>query len=127
MKKDQNNVPWGYGLKFKQEIPIIGRMEYAVILEKGRESGYVAVCPTLRGCVAQGNTKQSALKNMKEASKDYIECLIEDGIPVPQEEGKEMVEMEVMAQNYREVYQAEKQFVPCKGQGFISEGRNLAM
>lgn len=72
-------------------------MKYTVILEKGRESGYVAVCPTLRGCVAQGSTKQSALNNIKEAISDYIECLIEDGIPVPQEVSKKMLEVEVMA------------------------------
>lgn len=72
-------------------------MKYTIILEKGRESGYVAICPTLRGCVAQGKTKQVALKNIKEAISDYVECLIEDGIPVPQEVGKEMVRMEVMA------------------------------
>jgi len=41
-------------------------MRYTAILEKGRESGYVAICPTLRGCVAQGRTKQEALKNLKE-------------------------------------------------------------
>ena len=72
-------------------------MKYTVILEKGRESGYVAICPTLRGCVAQGNTEQSALKNIKGAISDYVECLIEDGIPVPQEVGKQMLEMEVVA------------------------------
>lgn len=72
-------------------------MKYTVILEKGRESGYVVFCPTLRGCVAQGRTKQEALKNLKEAISDYIECLIEDSIPVPQEVGKKILEMEVTA------------------------------
>jgi len=72
-------------------------MKYTVVLEKGRESGYVAFCPTLRGCVAQGTTRKEALKNLKEAMSDYIECLIEDGIPVPQEVGKEILELEVVA------------------------------
>jgi len=72
-------------------------MRYTAILERGRESGYVAICPTLRGCVAQGKTKQEALKNLKEAIIDYIECLIEDGIPVPQEVGKKVLEIEVVA------------------------------
>lgn len=40
-------------------------MRYTVILEKGRESGYVAICPILRGCVAQGKTKQEVLKKLK--------------------------------------------------------------
>lgn len=72
-------------------------MKYTVIIEKGRESGFVAFCPTLKGCVAQGRTKKDALKNLRLAIKDYIECLIEDGLSVPQEVGKEMVELEVVA------------------------------
>jgi len=72
-------------------------MKYTVVLEKGRETGYVALCPTLRGCVAQGSTRKEALKNLKEAICDYIECLIEDGIPIPQEVGKEILELEVVA------------------------------
>ena len=37
-------------------------MRYTVIVEKGRESGFVAVCPALPGCVSQGRTKREALK-----------------------------------------------------------------
>lgn len=72
-------------------------MRYSVIIEKGRESGYVAVCPILRGCVSQGATKEEAMKNIKEAIEAYIEALIEDGIPVPTEIGKDIVELEVVA------------------------------
>jgi len=32
-------------------------MKYTVIIEKGRESGYVAYAPALKGCVSQGKTK----------------------------------------------------------------------
>jgi predicted RNase H-like HicB family nuclease len=72
-------------------------LKYTVIIEKGRESGYVAFCPVLKGCVAQGKTKQEAIKNLKKAMKDYIECLIEDGYPVPTELGKEMIKLVVAA------------------------------
>ena len=68
-------------------------MRYTVILEDGRESGYVAVCPALPGCVSQGRTKRGALKNIREA----IEALIEDGLPVPTERGRQTVEVEVAA------------------------------
>lgn len=68
-------------------------MRYTVILEKGRESGYVAYCPAPKGCVTQGRTKKEALKNIKEA---YVECLLEDGLPVPQETGKEFVDLTVL-------------------------------
>ena len=42
-------------------------MKYTVIIEKGRESGYVAHVPALRGCVSQGDSKEEALANVKEA------------------------------------------------------------
>lgn len=70
-------------------------MKYSVLVEKGRESGYVAYCPALKGCVSQGDTKKEALKNLREAMRLYIETLMEDGIPIPTEVGRETVELEV--------------------------------
>jgi predicted RNase H-like HicB family nuclease len=58
-------------------------VKYTVIIEKGRESGYVAYAPALKGCVSQGKTKTEALKNIKEAMGVYLETLSEDGFPVP--------------------------------------------
>ena len=70
-------------------------MKYTVIIEKGRESGFVAHVPVLKGCVSQGETKHEALANAKEAIEVYIDALLEDGLPVPTEEDKELVEVEV--------------------------------
>lgn len=58
-------------------------MNYTVILEKGRESGYVARAPVLRGCVSQGDSREEAISHIKEAIEVYIEALLEDGLPVP--------------------------------------------
>jgi predicted RNase H-like HicB family nuclease len=74
-----------------------GQMKYTVIIEKGRESGYVAYAPALKGCVSQGRTKAEAQKNLKEAMEAYIEALIEDGIPLPTEVGRDTIELEVAA------------------------------
>ena len=54
-------------------------------------------CPALKGCVSQGETKEDALKNIKEAMEVYIEALVGDGLPVPTEVGKDTVELEVVA------------------------------
>ena len=70
-------------------------MKYTVIIEEGRESGYVAYAPALKGCVSQGKTKEEALKNIKEAMEAYVEALLEDGLPVPTEVGKDTVQLEV--------------------------------
>jgi len=72
-------------------------MKYTVIIEKGQESGYIAYTPALKGCISQGKTKVETLKNIKEAIDVYIEALIEDGLPVPKEIGRETIELEVTA------------------------------
>jgi predicted RNase H-like HicB family nuclease len=72
-------------------------MKYTIIIEKGRESGYVAYAPALKGCVSQGKSKPETLKNIKEAIEVYIEALLEDGIPLPIEVGKDTIELEVAA------------------------------
>ena len=66
-------------------------MNYTVIIEQGRESGYVAYCPALKGCVSQGANKEGTMSNIKGA----IEALIEDDLPVPTEVGRETVEVEI--------------------------------
>ena len=72
-------------------------MRYTVIIEKGCESGYVALCPALPGCVSQGRTRRETLKNIREAIEVYVEALLEDGLPVPTEVGRETVELTVAA------------------------------
>jgi len=44
-----------------------------------------------------GPHKRETLKNIKEAIEVYIEALLEDGLPVPVEQGRETVEVEVTA------------------------------
>ncbi|MBI5886158.1 MAG: type II toxin-antitoxin system HicB family antitoxin [Deltaproteobacteria bacterium] len=46
-----------------------------VILEHAEEGGYTVYCPSLRGCVSQGETREEALANIKEAIELYIESL----------------------------------------------------
>jgi predicted RNase H-like HicB family nuclease len=46
-------------------------------------SNYAAYSPDLPGCVATGDTREEAEKNMREALQLHIEGLQEDGLPVP--------------------------------------------
>ena len=57
-------------------------MKYTVIIEKGRESGYMAYCPALKGCISQGTDKEETVSNIREAIEAYVEALVEDGLPV---------------------------------------------
>ena len=57
-----------------------------VILYPGEDGYWVAECPTLPGCISQGETKEQAIKNIREAIDAYITALEEDGLPVPEEQ-----------------------------------------
>jgi predicted RNase H-like HicB family nuclease len=70
-------------------------MYYKVVIEQGRESGFVAYVPALKGCVSQGETHDEALANIKEAAELYVETLIEDKLAVPPEVEIEELYLEV--------------------------------
>jgi len=44
---------------------------------------YLGRVKELPGCLAQGNTVEEAIADLQEAKIDYIESLLEDGLPVP--------------------------------------------
>lgn len=48
-------------------------MELKVVLEKQEEGGYAVYVPSLPGCISQGETREAALKNIKEAIELYLE------------------------------------------------------
>jgi predicted RNase H-like HicB family nuclease len=56
-----------------------------VILYQDEEQYWIVECPSLKGCISQGRTKQEALANIKEAISGYIAALQEDGLPIPEE------------------------------------------
>lgn len=57
--------------------------EFLVVVEKA-ENNYAAYSPDLPGCAATGDTKEEALKLMREAIDLHIRGLREDGLPVPE-------------------------------------------
>ena len=55
-----------------------------MVLEPDLEDGgFVVHCPALPGCYSQGETREEALVNIREAIEAYIESLRMDGRPVP--------------------------------------------
>lgn len=53
-------------------------MKIQVILEPSDEGGYTAIVPALPGCISEGNTKEEALKNIREAVELYLEPVEDD-------------------------------------------------
>lgn len=58
-------------------------MRYTVVLEDAADGGYSASVPTLPGCRSQGDTRDEALANIREAIELYVEALREAGEPIP--------------------------------------------
>jgi predicted RNase H-like HicB family nuclease len=68
-------------------------MRYTVVLEREADGGFVAIVPALPGCVSQGDTRDEAIKNIREAADLYLEDCIAVGDPVPTEAGREYLEL----------------------------------
>ena len=56
-----------------------------VVLYRGDDGFWVAECPSLPGCVSQGQTRERAIENIREAIQAYIAVLEGDKLPVPPE------------------------------------------
>ena len=65
-------------------------MKLKVILEPSEEGGYTVYAPSLPGCISEGDTKEEALRNIREAVELYLEP-VEDEMFVA--EAPEMVEL----------------------------------
>ena len=59
---------------------------FTVIFEKEDDGGYHVFCPTLPGCHTQSETLEEGTFNIREAIQLYVESLVEDGLPIPQED-----------------------------------------
>ena len=49
-------------------------MELTIVLEPQEEGGFTAYVPSLSGCISEGETKEEAIKNIKEAIELYLEA-----------------------------------------------------
>ena len=68
-------------------------MKYTVVLERYSDGGYVVSVPVLPGCVSQGDTRDEALANIREAMELYLEDCRLAGDPIPEEDSVAYVEL----------------------------------
>ena len=62
-----------------------------VVVYPGEDNFWVAECPSLPGCISQGENREVALVNIKEAIEAYIAALEEDGLTVPEDHFETML------------------------------------
>ena len=53
-------------------------MKLKIILEPSAEGGYSVTVPSLPGCISEGDTREKALQNIKEAILLYLEPVEDD-------------------------------------------------
>ncbi|XSG85266.1 MAG: type II toxin-antitoxin system HicB family antitoxin [Methylohalobius sp. ZOD2] len=53
-------------------------MKLTVVLEPSEEGGYTAFVPSLPGCISEGDTKDDAMRNIREAIELYLEPVEDD-------------------------------------------------
>jgi len=66
-------------------------MNLKVILEPSDEGGFTAIVPALPGCISEGDTREEALGNIREAIQLYLEEIDDDATFSPQSEQVEVV------------------------------------
>jgi predicted RNase H-like HicB family nuclease len=57
-------------------------MIFNVTLERDEDGVWIVECPSIPGCVSQGETKDEALENIKDAIKICLEVRAEKGMPL---------------------------------------------
>jgi predicted RNase H-like HicB family nuclease len=67
-------------------------MVLKIVLEASDEGGYTVYVPSLPGCISEGETKEDALKNIREAIELYLEPVEDD---LASSSGSELLEISI--------------------------------
>ncbi len=66
-------------------------MKVKVVLIPSDEGGFTVMVPSLPGCISEGNTREEALANIKEAIELYLEETEDEGLFSDRSETVEIV------------------------------------
>jgi len=59
-------------------------MQYSILIQyDATDKIYIASVPDLKGCMAHGNTREQAMKEIQEAMQLHLEVLQEKGMDIP--------------------------------------------
>ncbi|MCO5163176.1 MAG: type II toxin-antitoxin system HicB family antitoxin [Mesorhizobium sp.] len=65
-------------------------MKLRIVLEPSPEGGFTVFVPSLPGCVSEGDTRDEAMRNIREAVELYLEEVDDDRIAAPGAEVSEL-------------------------------------
>lgn len=70
-------------------------MKFRVVIEQDEDGKFIASCPTLPGCVSDGNSRDEAVTNIKDAIEGYLVSLRKSGDPIPTPISEEIVDINI--------------------------------
>jgi len=65
-------------------------MKLKVYLEPSEEGRYTVTVPALPGCISEGETREEAIQNIREAIELYLESVEDDALAVSDAEVLEL-------------------------------------
>ncbi|AVH65899.1 HicB family protein [Nostoc sp. 'Peltigera membranacea cyanobiont' 213] len=57
-------------------------MRFNVTVDRDEDGAWIVECPSIPGCVSQGQTKKEALENIKDAIAACLQVRAERGLPL---------------------------------------------
>ncbi|MCC5615466.1 type II toxin-antitoxin system HicB family antitoxin [Nostoc sp. CHAB 5836] len=57
-------------------------MKFNVTVDRDEDGAWIVECPSIQGCVSQGQTKQEAVENIKDAIAACLQVRAERGLPL---------------------------------------------
>ena len=57
-------------------------MKFNVTVDRDEDGAWIVECPSIPGCVSQGQTKEEALENIKDAIAACLQVRAERGLPL---------------------------------------------
>ena len=69
---------------------------YPILFEKNKNTCWTVTCPILPGCISEGNTKEEAIENIKDAIRLYLRSLKKE-IQTKKRQGAEIFKIKIGA------------------------------
>lgn len=57
-------------------------MQFTITVDRDEDGAWITECPSIPGCVSQGQTKDEAIANIQEAIQLCLEVRAERGLPL---------------------------------------------
>lgn len=57
-------------------------MQFIITMDRDEDGAWITECPSIPGCVSQGESKEEAIANIQEAIQLCLEVRAEKGLPL---------------------------------------------